>query len=227
MLIRQIPGFEDLSEKQQAFLEAYLSQPALERSPPDAAESVGLSRGYGAATLRKPTVKAVVNAYMAEVVSKEKIPRDVVSAEAVLNELAAIGFSRITDSFHWSEEHVGFVPSLELTDAQAAAIQSIKARTITILPQEGQRSLPRRETFLEVKLYPKIPALQMIATYLGMLVERHEVKGSIEHKVQEMSDEELIQRAQQLISVLPEVKSHLLPPGKGNGKVAAGNGRPR
>jgi hypothetical protein len=217
--------WERLNAQQQAFVLAYVSQPGPERIASRAAKSAGYSPQYGAALLRK---QYILDAVMERIsISSAVASRATgVTTEKVLNELSSIGFSRINEMFHWSEEHVGFVPSMELTDEQAAAIQSIKARTMTIFPNGQDSEAVRKETILEIRLHPKIPALQMIANYLGMLVDRaeHNHRLTVEHKVQQMSDDELVERATQLMHALPEVKARLLPPGD-NGSSPSKNGR--
>ena len=90
-----------------------------------------------------------------------------VNEERTLQELAAIAFSNIKDYLEWDKDGDLVVKdSADIPDALAAAIESIEEQTIESKNKDGSRIYIR--TKRKIKLYPKLPALQLVSEYLGL-----------------------------------------------------------
>jgi hypothetical protein len=88
-----------------------------------------------------------------------------VDAEKVIAEIATIAFADIRDVATWTESGVLFVPSGELEDHEAKAIASVKSRRRVHRDKEGGET---EVTELEVKLHPKLDALEKLSKHLGL-----------------------------------------------------------
>lgn len=75
-----------------------------------------------------------------------------VSAERVVEELAAIGFSRVTDFLYVENNTLMIRPSEELSAGEKAAIASIE----------------RTANGFKVKFYDKLKALELLGKHMGM-----------------------------------------------------------
>lgn len=91
-----------------------------------------------------------------------------VSQERVIEEYRRIAFSDIRDLFTWDEERACYVPSDNLTDEQAAVVQSIKAKTTRTRRGRGEEAETEERIELEMKTYDKLRALNDLAKHLGM-----------------------------------------------------------
>ena len=75
-----------------------------------------------------------------------------VSVQRVMEELAAIGFSRVTDFLYVENNTLMIRPSEELSAGEKAAIASIE----------------RTSNGLKVKFYDKLKALELLGKHMGM-----------------------------------------------------------
>lgn len=154
-----------LTGKQALFVREYL----VDLNATQAALRAGYSDGtYGRQLLKKPHVADELER------ARRKLERHTeVTAERVLKELARIGFADIRDLFEWDEESATFVPSRDLSEAEAAAIGQIKAETTTFRRIDGT---VETQVKLEIKTHDKLGALREIGKHLG-IAERHEHSG--------------------------------------------------
>jgi hypothetical protein len=84
-----------------------------------------------------------------------------------MQELAAVGFSNIKDYLEWDKDKGLIVKdSADIPDVLAAAIESIEEQTLESTNKDGSRIYIR--TKRKIKLYPKLPALQLISEYQGL-----------------------------------------------------------
>ena len=88
-----------------------------------------------------------------------------ITQKATLREIAKVAFSDIRDFMSWGERGLVFVPSEELTAEQAASIASIKSRRRTTTDKDGNST---ESIEMEVKLHPKMDALEKLAKVQGL-----------------------------------------------------------
>lgn len=154
-----------LGVRQRRFIEEYL----VDMSPVRAAERAGYAPDRAARTaarlLRAPAVLEAVEQAM-----RCRAARTEVTQDLVVRELAAVGFSMMTDLCHWSDEGVRLRDSTELTREQAAAVAEVRESSTargTRSARGEQADAPVRGG-VQVKLHSKLKALEMLARHLGM-----------------------------------------------------------
>ena len=86
----------------------------------------------------------------------------------MLAELAAVAFSNLADFVEWDDSAGSLVvkSSAEIPRHIMAALESVEDQTLTSTNKDGSREYERHKQ--KVKLYPKLPALQLLAEYLGL-----------------------------------------------------------
>ncbi len=145
-----------MTKKQKRFVEEYLidlnaTQAAIRSGySPDTAKSIGSEN------LSKPDISAAVAKAMAE-----RSKRTGINQDRVLQELARIGFARITDVMDPATAKI----KENASDDDLACIQSVK-----IKPNEWG-------TEREVKLCDKKAALELLGRHLGMWNDKLDLKG--------------------------------------------------
>ena len=114
---------------------------------------------------RNPEIKAIVSAHKGKDRSNvEKVlDKYEISETRIAEEIAKLAFSSVTDVLEWDKEgKVSIKSSAELDPRVAGAISEI-------IPSE---------TGLRIKMFDKKSALELLAKYRGMLVDRKETKSS-------------------------------------------------
>ena len=137
----------NLTPKQKAFADYYIECGNSTEAARKAGYSEKTSRSIGAENLTKPDIQEAIKSAMSLRSERTEITQDM-----VLRELAAIGFSRITDYVNIKNGVVELNDTSSLTDSQNAAIASIK---------EGKFGI-------ELKNYDKLRALELLGQHLGM-----------------------------------------------------------
>lgn len=168
-----------MTGKQAAFVREYLIDLNATQAAIRAGYSEKTAGAVGFENLRKPKIARAIQAALGK-----RAERTEVTADRVLTELARIAFADLRDLFTWDEERACFVPSRDLTEDQAAAISSIKAKT-TRIPRENGDDL--EEIRLELKTYDKVAALREIGKHLG-IAEKLDLSGSVDVKVSDARD---------------------------------------
>lgn len=160
-----------LSDQQRRFADGILQG----RTQRDAYANAGYkARGASAdANAARLLKNAKVAAYLAEKRAKLEKKAEI-NAERVLRELARIAFADIRNLFTWDEERACYIPSRELTDDEAAAISSVKSKTVRYTREDGTEE---ERIELELKTYDKLSALEKIGKNLGMFTDKVEHTG--------------------------------------------------
>lgn len=155
-----------LSARQRQFCEAYL----VDRNATQAAIRAGYAPRSAAVQGSRLLTNDKVKAFLDARLDKISEATDIKAAE-VLREFGRIGFSDIRRVMKWTGSRAEFIPSDELDEHTARSIQSVKARQRTLY-RDGE---PHEDILeLEVKLYPKDPALQALARHLNLFKEEAE-----------------------------------------------------
>lgn len=140
----------ELTEKQKRLADEYL----VDLQVRGAAKRAGYSEGYASRVLRKPEVHAYVEQRIAERRRRVEVTQD-----AVLTELAKIGFASVSEfaKLMGGKKDEDFVRALKLLaeeEAAAGAVAQIK---------QGAHGV-------EIKLYDKLKALELLGRHLGLFV---------------------------------------------------------
>ena len=150
-----------MTKKQKRFVEEYLIDLNATQASIRAGYSPETAGSIGNENLKKPEIKAAIDKAMAE-----RSKRTGISQDRVLQELAKIGFAKITDVIDVETAKV----KEDASEEDLACIQSVK-----IKPNEWG-------TEREVKMYDKRAALVDIGKHLGMFKDRLELTGLEEEK---------------------------------------------
>ncbi len=150
----------ELTAKQRVFVEEYLVDLNATQAAIRAGYSKKTAQRIGSENLSKPLVAEAIQKAM-----EKRSERTEITADAVLEELAKLGFSNMKDYAAVMSDGSGMHLDLsELTRDQAAAIKSIKSTTTKI--GEG---LVSEST--ELKLADKKPSLELLGKHLELFTE--------------------------------------------------------
>ena len=148
-----------MTEKQKRFVEEYLIDLNATQAAIRAGYSPQTAYSIGEENLRKPEIKSRIDKAMAE-----RSRRTGINQDRVLQELARIGFAKITDVLDPETAKI----NQDASDDDLACIQSIK-----IKPNEFG-------TEREVKLYDKKSALVDLGKHLGLFKDKVELTGDMD-----------------------------------------------
>ena len=148
-----------MTKKQKRFVEEYLIDLNATQAAIRAGYSPDTAGSIGAENLKKPEIKSRIDKAMAE-----RSRRTGINQDRVLQELARIGFAKITDVV--DPETAQIKP--DASDDDLACIQSIK-----IKPNEFG-------TEREVKLYDKKSALVDLGKHLGLFKDKLDLNGDMD-----------------------------------------------
>ena len=148
-----------MTKKQKRFVEEYLIDLNATQAAIRAGYSPHTAKDIGCENLAKPNIAAAISQAMAE-----RSRRTGINQDRVLQELARIGFAKITDVV--DPETAKILP--DASEDDLACIQSIK-----IKPNEFG-------TEREVKLYDKKAALVDLGKHLGLFKDKVELSGDMD-----------------------------------------------
>lgn len=148
-----------MTKKQKRFVEEYLIDLNATQAAIRAGYSPHTAKDIGCENLAKPNIAAAVSQAMAE-----RSRRTGINQDRVLQELARIGFAKITDVIDPETAKI----RVDASDDDLACIQSIK-----IKPNEFG-------TEREVKLYDKKSALVDLGKHLGLFKDKVELNGDMD-----------------------------------------------
>ena len=148
-----------MTKKQKRFVEEYLIDLNATQAAIRAGYSPHTAKDIGCENLAKPNIAAAISQAMAE-----RSRRTGINQDRVLQELARIGFAKITDVVDPETAEI----RTDASDDDLACIQSIK-----IKPNEFG-------TEREVKLYDKKAALVDLGKHLGLFKDNVELSGDMD-----------------------------------------------
>ena len=148
-----------MTKKQKRFVEEYLIDLNATQAAIRAGYSPDTAGSIGAENLKKPEIKSRIDKAMAE-----RSRRTGINQDRVLQELARIGFAKITDVVDPETAEI----RTDASDDDLACIQSIK-----IKPNEFG-------TEREVKLYDKKAALVDLGKHIGLFKDKVELSGDMD-----------------------------------------------
>lgn len=148
-----------MTKKQKRFVEEYLIDLNATQAAIRAGYSPATAKEIGCENLTKPNISEAISKAMAE-----RSRRTGINQDRVLQELARIGFAKITDVVDPETAEI----RTDASDDDLACIQSIK-----IKPNEFG-------TEREVKLYDKKAALVDLGKHLGLFKDKVELSGDMD-----------------------------------------------
>jgi phage terminase small subunit len=164
----------NLTPKQERFVAEYLVDLN--------ATQAAIRAGYSAKTADVQGPRLLGNVGVAEAIAAQQakqLERVNITAEGVLRELAAIGFSDLRAIF---DDHGNLRPVNELPDGVAPTIASVE---VTKQRTSKAGEVSTEEWVSKVKAWDKVRALEMLAKHLGLLKENVSHTGELRVRWQE------------------------------------------
>lgn len=167
--------------KQQRFVEEYL----IDLNATQAAIRAGYSKKtagqIGHELLKKPETQAAIDEAM-----KARSERTKITADAVMTELAKLGFANMLDYVRVSDGGLGFLDLSAVTRDQAAAIVEMTTEEVSGgRDADGEDGPPILKT--KIKLADKRAALVDLGKHLGMFVSRSEIDVTHNRRPRDMT----------------------------------------
>jgi len=163
-----MPKCDNLTHKQQRFVEEYLVDLNATQAAIRAEYSEKTAGVIGKENLQKPKIAEAIEAAQAK-----RARRTEITADRVLKELGRIGFANMDDYMRVTPEGDPYIDLSNLDRDQTAALSEIQTEDYTDGRGEDARDVRR----VKVKFYDKISALEKIGKHLGMFRERVEHSG--------------------------------------------------
>lgn len=146
-----------LTDRQQRFVEEYLLDLNATRA--------AIRAGYSAHTAQEQGSRLLSKAMVSEAVARAQAERSArvgLTADRVIEELAALGFAKMGDYAEWVGDHVSLVDS---EDVDTRAVAEVKQTS----NQFGNN--------VAIKLHDKVATLKLLGQHVGLFPERHEISG--------------------------------------------------
>lgn len=151
-----------LTKKQKRFVEEYLIDLNATQAAIRAGYSVDAAKEIGCENLTKPNIATEISKALAE-----RSRRTGINQDRVINELAKIAFVKMSDIV---DEQCRIRKDAKEEDL--GCIESIKVKTST---SANMKSVER-----EVKLSPKLKALELLGRHLGMWNDKIDINADME-----------------------------------------------
>lgn len=169
---------DGLNRAQRMFVAEYL----VTHNASDAARKAGYSprtaHVQGCQLLKNPKVAAVITT-----AEQERFQRLQMTGDEILAELAHLGRSRLTNYLTYDRRgKLTFKPSVDLTDAESAALKKVKRTKRTTTTKSGDRIV---EVSMEVGLHDKVTPLKLLGQAGGVLKEQADVPLDVEPEARE------------------------------------------
>ena len=161
-----VSGMAKLSAKQQAFIDEYLIDLNGTQAAIRAGYSSHTAHEQGAQLLARLSIRAHVDAALAE-----RSRRTGINADRVIRELARIALANPLDVINTVTGEV--LPDADRNDT--AAIQSVKVKTTPTKNGDIQER--------EIRIADKTKALELLGKHLGMFVDKHEIKQDVTYEI--------------------------------------------
>ena len=155
-----------LTPKQELFAQEYIIDLNATAAATRAGYSAKTAYSIGWDNLRKPEIQERISELM-----QSRSKRTEITQDRVLEELARVGFVRISDVVDLETGRI----RAGVTDDDIAAVSAVKVKSI---PSEDGDIVER-----EVKLSDKLRALEMMGKHLGMFADQVRLTGDVGVKI--------------------------------------------
>jgi phage terminase small subunit len=161
----------DLPPRQQRFVDEYLKDLN--------GTQAAIRAGYSAHTANEQSTRLLANVHVAAAVARAKAERSArigLTADRVLEELAAIAFARMPDFAAWGGgDQMQLKPSDDLDEHQAAAVVQVVETEKFVKSMDRGEQLWSRER--SIKLHDKVATLKLVGQHIGMFSDKVEHTG--------------------------------------------------
>lgn len=162
---------ESLTPKQVQFCYEYLIDFNATQAAIRAGYSEHTAQAIGWENLNKPFISELLS-----ILREERKARAQKTGDDIIEELENIGFSRLNRVIRFRGDNVKLRDSDHLEDKDAAAIESVAISQMQIGDAKDDRTVIKTK----VKLYPKTPALTLLAKHHKVCTDKHAAIDSID-----------------------------------------------
>ncbi len=149
-----------LSAKHQLFVHEYLIDLNATQAAIRAGYSERTAGSFGHDLLKKPEIKAAI-----EAVQSKRVARLEATGDRVALELMRIAFSKLDDVMTWDESNARLVPSAELSPDVTPAIKEVRAQSTTTYTKDGDKQV---HADTRIVMHNKGGALESLVKLLGL-----------------------------------------------------------
>ncbi len=161
-----------LTDKESLFIQEYIIDFNATRAAKAAGYSEHSARQIGCDNLAKPYIRSEIDQSI-----QKRSERTQITADAVITELARLGFSNMQDYIKVQEDGSAYMDLSKLTREQAAAISEITTEVYT----EGKGEEAKDVKRTKVKISDKKGSLELLGKHLGIFPDKLKVdlKGNL------------------------------------------------
>jgi phage terminase small subunit len=179
-----VPKSKSLTPKQDRFCQEYLVDLNATQAAIRAGYSEKTANVIGHENLNKPEIQERIQAKM-----NRRAERTEITADRVLEEIARIAFSDISEVLEWDGRTFTIKPFAKLTKAQLAAIAEMN-ESVTVAGASQK-----------IKFHDKLGALEKLGKHLGLFKETIDLNINPPKPLEEMTDEELAEYRASLVAI--------------------------
>lgn len=140
------------------------------------ATRAAIRAGYSPATAGQAGDRLLKNVEVSAAIAaaeQARAERVGIEADRVLEELAAVGFAKLSEVAEWDDERFSLKPSSEI---DARPVLEVKQKRRVLVTEEGEQILSEERG---IKLHDKIQALKLLGQHLGMFRESGLPEGGL------------------------------------------------
>lgn len=177
----------DLTPRQDRFVQEYL----IDLNATQAA----IRAGYSARSAEVEGSRLLRNARVAEAVARAKAERSArlgLTADRVLEEIAAVAFARLGDfaewgpgSFNLHHSHATDAEGNRVEAVDTRAVQAVTLKEVTIPTENGDIVKVEQG----IKLHDKLPALVKLGQHIGMFADKRTISIEIKREAEALAQE--------------------------------------
>jgi phage terminase small subunit len=164
---------DSLTDKQRRFCQEYIVDLNATKAAIRAGYVANCARWTGCTNLTKPNIKHEIARLQAGIAERLEI-----QADDVVRELIKLAFSNIKNYLAIEGDEVYFKDFSELTDAQAAAVESVKVTKKTIKGKNNDDD-DVEVSAIQFKLHSKTNTLEQLGKHLGIYERDNLQRGSM------------------------------------------------
>jgi len=161
-----------MNAKQKAFVREYVKDFNATQAAIRAGYSKKTAGVQSHELLKKPEIKAAIEAKQAKAEDRAAITVDEIVAR-----LAGIARAGLGDILDWDEETATLIAKADMGPEALAAVKTIKQTVVEVESNSDDTVRISRNT--SASMHDPIKAMELLGRYLGAFTEKHEISGKL------------------------------------------------